>query len=175
VVVIDECYNAGLARSLRDSKDDSFDAQTAVAEWLIGDGREAIDAAVAAVRTPSMTTEDWLSASLAAHGAVVQGMSRLGSAGAWPTSFVSKYLHFHNADYVIYDTVAEERLGGLLRDAWGSGRLPGRVIPRPEAGTYAEAYYLYVNRFAYYMEAARMVRESSIKELDHYLWNRPEA
>ena len=175
VVIIDEAYNAGLARSLREPRDPAFNAQRAVAEWLSGPGREAIDAAVSARRASAVATSAWLSVCLAMHGRVVQGLSTLGATKSWPTSFVSKYLHFHNANFVVYDNEVDERLRKLLAESWSVKTVRCEPLDTSETPSYAKAYLSYLNRFAYYMDAGELVRPgTTVKELDHFLWNRPE-
>jgi len=174
VVIIDEAYNAGLARSIRNPSLRGFNAQRAVANWMCGEGREAIDGAVFAQRTSFETTEDWLAACLAGHGAVAKGLSTLGGKVSWPTSFVAKYLHFHNADYVIYDSVVDERLRNLLAEAWDVSTVRCQVLDPKSPFNYSNAYFGYLNRFAFYMDAGESVRPgTTMKELDHFLWNRP--
>lgn len=174
VVIVDEAYNAGLARTVRNAEVSAFDAQRSVARWLSDEGRQTVNMAVAAERGASMTTAEWLLVCLSGHGAVAKGLSTLGAGESWPTSFVSKYLHFHNADYVIYDSVVDERLRMLLAEAWHVKTVRCRVLQPEGLPHYSNAYLSYLNRFAFLVEAAKKVRQSSFKELDHFLWNRPE-
>ena len=174
VVIIDEAYNAGLARTVRNGDVHGFDAQRSVAMWLSGQGRQTIDMAIASERRAAMTTLEWLQVCLSGHGAVTKGLSILGAEESWPTSFVSKYLHFHNADYVIYDSVVDERLRTLLAEAWSVKTVRCRVLEPQDCLNYSSAYFGYLNRFAFFVEAAKQVRQSTFKELDHFLWKRPE-
>jgi hypothetical protein len=178
VVIIDEAYNAQLARYVLKPDEVGFNAQRAVAEWLSGAGRRQIEEALSVRRATEATTEEWLGACLDAHGRVVKGLSTLGHAVVRPTSFVSKYLHFHNADVVIYDNVVAERLRNLLAQAWGidaGAQVRCRVLDSAQSSEADPAYLAYLNRFAFLMAAAADVRAgTTVKELDHFLWRRPE-
>lgn len=173
VVVVDGAYRAGLSRCLQSRTIANFSAQAAVASWMASPAgqpvmKEAIESVCLA---SSADTSSFLVDCLTGHGRVVSQLSRLGDSGKWPTSFVSKYLHFHNSDYVIYDGVADYRLTRLMAKVGGL-RFEDRVIPTPTESSYASAYYDYLCRFYYLFEAGRGLRDGvTVKELDHFLWN----
>jgi hypothetical protein len=170
VVIVDGAYRAGLSRCLTDSRDERFDAQREVACWICGDGRQTVESSTGAVNLSSAPdSASFLSRCLAAHGAITCELMKLGDSGKYPGSFVSKYLHFHNKDFVIYDGVADARLTKLLASVGG---LAGdRDIARPDPLTYYEPYYNYLSRFLYLLEAGKSLKpDVTIKQLDHFLW-----
>jgi hypothetical protein len=172
VVIVDGAYRAGLSRCLRRVDEPGFNAQRAAAEWLSSpEGSTLAESAIGAVSRRGAEPAQFLADCLAGHGSVVAALSALANPRKWPTSFVAKYLHFHNADYVIYDGVAEAKLRSLLAEAWQPAQVSCESIRQPE--TYAQAYFDYLCRFAYYLEAAMTLKpDATIKELDHFLWNR---
>lgn len=173
VVIVDETYNAGLSRSVRAAAGVRFDAHESVAAWLCGQGRDSVEGAIRSQRT-GRSTVDWLRQCIVQHGAVTEGLSRLGVTRSWPTSFVSKYLHFHNGDYPIYDSLADIRLRRVLAAAWNTPWVScPALLPRRGAPLHASAYATYLSRFLYLIEASAIVRPgTTVKELDHYLWSR---
>jgi hypothetical protein len=121
VVIVDGAYRAGLSRCLTDSKDKSFNAQREVAVWMCGAGRKTVESSIKAVDLRSDSDlVAFLRGCLVAHGAIVCELMKLGDSGKYPGSFVSKYLHFHNGDFVIYDGVADGRLTKLFAEVGGS-------------------------------------------------------
>jgi len=172
VVIVDGAYRAGLSRCLTSSKGGTFDAQAEVAGWMWTHGHQTMESAIGAVSLrSSANSASFLRDCLVSHGHVVCELQKLGDSGKYPTSFVSKYLHFHNKDYVIYDSVVDDQMTKLLASVGGLPRAE-RDIARPADLTYSESYYNYLGRFRYLMEAGMSLKpDATIKQLDHFLWN----
>lgn len=172
VAIVDGTYRAGLSRCITKKGDGSFDALSAVAHWMCGDGLKTMDRAIEMVHQEARSeSAAYFHDCLVGHGSVVSELAKIGSSGKWPTSFVSKYLHFHNREYVIFDNVVEQGITRLMSRAGGLPRGFGDV-PRPASMAYSNAYYEYLRRFYYVYAAATRLRDGvSVKEIDHYLWN----
>lgn len=171
VVIVDGAYRAGLSRCLTQSTNKRFDPHAEVTRWFCHDGHNTIESAIESVAMERSTdSASFLHDCLVAHGKVVCELRQLGDSGKYPGSFVSKYLHFHNSDFVIYDGVASEQMTTLL------GKLGGfsnqKDIERPKPKTYYEPYYEHLSRFLYLLEAGKLLQpDVTIKQLDHFLWN----
>jgi hypothetical protein len=172
VLIVDGAYNGGLSRCLNAKGDPHFSAPVAVARWMCTpDGARITDEAIAGVslaKTPDMMA--FLRSCLLGHGSLVHELRSLGDSGKLPRSFVSKYLHFHNRDYIIYDRDTDAVLSKLLAGVGGL-RKADCVFGPTDPGTSDDTYCDYLRRFRYLAAAGRSIRPNvTIKELDNFLW-----
>jgi hypothetical protein len=82
------------------------------------------------------------------------------------TSFVSKYLHFHNPIVPIYDSRAEVAIGKLVNRRSRLVREAQMALPEglPVYRNFVAAFVVL------YQLAAETTLKPSVKELDHLLW-----
>lgn len=117
----------------------------------------------AAVVTEPLTREG-IAVILTAHGTLVQMLTSITANGYRPHSFVSKYLHFHNPVFPIYDNVACQEIIHMV---------PHRTIRElvlEVNGGVDPNYADYVRRFfALYRRSRESGLPINVRSLDYYL------
>lgn len=161
VTIIGRVYAAGISRSSRAEGD----REAAAAHGIVRQAAE-IDAAL---KTLASAQFDRATAAqiIELHARTARGLKEH-TGERWLQSFVSKYLHFHCELVPIFDSRAEENIGGFVD--WTKVYSVRQAIGRPP--DWLTRYYNFVAAFVALSErvAAETGAKASVKEIDHMLW-----
>jgi len=166
MVVVGRCYAAGIERLVTPRKGEQ--AVDRIGDCLARHGA-VIDGIIQGLPDPEAPlTPAPMRIVVRQHGRLTRLLARHLTKGRYPTSFVSKYLHFHRPIVPIYDAYC---LAGLTKAVhWDQKEIPFGPPGRADRG-----YYQFCARFMRLHEACRDAGLApSVKDLDAWLWQVPK-
>ncbi|MBU2602473.1 MAG: hypothetical protein KKA32_09940 [Actinobacteria bacterium] len=167
VAFINRVYAAGISRSIPTAA--GADGETRVAQALV-DSRVHVGASLTRLSGLDGINPDALMTIVEEHAKLVDQLA-LHCGGVRPTSFASKYLHFHCDLVPIFDSRVVEAIGKVMAPHIPRYQPTQQLLPRPPQ--YEPNYYWYVGRFLRLWELAGEVTPTpTVKMLDHALWQR---
>lgn len=167
VALIDRAYSAGFERQVKPNEGER--AITAIAAFMLDHASEvdAIIADLAPLREPLGRTA--MTAITHQHGRFTALLRQVTARQTVPRSFAAKHLHFHRPVVPIYDSYAAARLATLV--PWDTKQRP---FAQP-AGSDAEYWDFCARFFRLYDACHRAGSDVTVKGLDTFLWQVPQA
>jgi hypothetical protein len=165
IAFINRVYAAGISRSI--VAVDGADSETQVARGLL-DLRADVHASLSRLCALDGIGRDTMGAIVEEHAKLTDALS-VHCGNVRPTSFVSKYLHFHCDLVPIYDSRTVEAIGKVLAPYVPRYQRTSGLLRQP--ATYDPNYYWYAGRFLRLWELAGATTPGlTIKMVDHALW-----
>jgi hypothetical protein len=161
--IIGRTYSTGIERQIK-SDNTQGSSMLQLANYFF-EHRAEIDSIISdASALMEPLTKEGIVAILIAHGKLVRLLTGITKNGYRPRSFVSKYLHFHNPVFPIYDSVASRKIRQIVQFE------DVRAIDFKVDGTSDSEYNDYVRRFyALYQHSMDRGLPITVRSLDYYL------
>lgn len=161
--LIGRTYSTGIERGIK--SDGTQGSSMIKLADCFADHHEEIDSLIEhGIGVTEPLTQSEIAEILTAHGKLVQILASITVNGYRPRSFVSKYLHFHNPIFPIYDSVACKEIGKIV---------PSRAIRDivfEGNGAIDLEYADYLKRFfIFYRDLSERGLSTSVRSLDYYL------
>ena len=169
VYLIGRTYSTGIERRIK-SDGTPGSAMTKLADCFAEHGVELDSLINDTSRLAEPLTLEGIVELLIAHEKLVRILMSITVNGNRPRSFVSKYLHFHNPVFPIYDSVARREIGQIVPSH------AIRSIDFKDDGLVDLEYADYLKRFfTLYRHLQERGLIVSVRSLDFYLIGRPSV